>query len=87
MLEKVMKLARYDAFRLFGLACIVWLVEQVISRMVEQIVWGKAFVHWFDVAFTLALFAVYVVCADHLAGRLIVIFGGSVERSPEGDKS
>lgn len=74
--DRILKLAKYDGITLFGYACIVWVVEQIVSRMVENIIWGEHFSHWFDVGFTLALFALYALTATELADRISLVKAG-----------
>lgn len=75
-MTEIYRLARYDVFRLFGMTVIVWIVEQIISFQVEKIVWGAAFVHWFDVAFTVVLFAGFGFVSFHMARRITALFNG-----------
>ncbi|MBL4748411.1 MAG: hypothetical protein JKY17_06505 [Magnetovibrio sp.] len=73
-MTKLFILARYDAIRLFGLSTCVWIAEQIISSMVERLIWGEQFVHWFDVAFVIGLFGLYAHIASRMADKITVQF-------------
>jgi len=45
----------------------VWFTEQIVSMGIEDLIYGKPFIHWFDVAFVITLFSVFVVIAWKLA--------------------
>jgi hypothetical protein len=77
--DKLSRISKYDPINMFWVFLVVWSVEQVTSRMIEILLWGNAFQHWGDVAFTLALFAAYVICADAMATRIHVAFTGAHE--------
>lgn len=67
--DRILLLGRYDAIRMFGLFGCFWITEQLASAMIEKIIWGDTFPHWFDVAFLAALAGLYACCADELAKR------------------
>lgn len=67
VVTRINVIAEFSPFRLFGLAMIVLLFEQIASHIVEKVIWGKDFVHWGDLIFVLALFTFYVICVNHMA--------------------
>ena len=73
MMKKIITISKYDAITMFVLFGCAWLVEQILSRFVEKLFWGEAFVHEFDIFFTLALFTFYAVCANYLAEQITVL--------------
>lgn len=67
--DRILLLGRYDAIRMFGLFGCFWIVQQLASAMIEKIIWGETFPHWFDLLFLALLSGLYACCADELAQR------------------
>ncbi len=64
---KLIVLADFSIFKLYGIFAMVWFTEQIVSMGIEDLIYGKPFIHWFDVAFVITLFIVFVVIAWKLA--------------------
>ena len=67
LIARINVIAEFCPFRLFGLAMVAFVFEQMLLSMIEQLVWGERFIHWGDPAVLLLIFAFYVVCIHHMA--------------------
>ena len=85
MVKRIYRLAHYSIFRLYFMAMGVWFVEQVISYMIENIIWGRWFYHWFDVLFLLGLFGVFVWLASDMSDRITITLTTSGSSTPESE--
>lgn len=80
-MERIYVLAHYDVIRLYVMTMCVWITEQIISLMVEVLIWGERFQHWFDLAFTLSLFAVFAIIANEMAKATVYKILSSVKET------
>lgn len=70
----IMKLGRFNIFKIYGIFALIWITEQLISRGIEILIWGNSFPHFIDIAFLLILTFEFT----YIAWRLIEILDDAV---------
>lgn len=65
--ERIFILAKFDAIRLYMIMALAFVTEQLLSRFVEIVIWGAAFVHVVDVIVLVVAWAGYAVLCWEMA--------------------
>lgn len=65
---KLFALCRLNVWRMF---VAVLFAEQIASALIENVIWGETFPHWFDAVLAVLWFAAFIYYANRLGEFLL----------------